>query len=222
MENNPKPERIVAFKDKQSDEARLYSPSVARNRDGIRSTFMETMDAKGHILEIASGTGEHAVFIAKSMPNLMWYPGDPDPTARRSITAWIGASDVSNVQPPHMIDTTRDAWPHETDILFDGLVSINMIHIAPRAAMSGLFEGGRKVLKKGGRLFLYGPFSRNGIHTAASNAAFDASLKSRNVDWGVRDLENDIIPLATANNMDLVRVIDMPANNFSLVFEHGD
>jgi cyclopropane fatty-acyl-phospholipid synthase-like methyltransferase len=197
---------------------RRYSPSAARNRDPIRAAFLAHMPHSGTILEIASGTGEHAIHLAAAVPGVRWWPGDPDPAARASIRAWIAHSRPTNVLPPHAIDAAADVWPVETDGPFDGMVTINMVHIAPFAAAMGLFAGAGRLLRTGGRMFLYGPFSRHGRHTAPSNAEFDANLKTRDPSWGVRDLEHDLMPLARQANLTLSAEVPMPANNFALVF----
>lgn len=213
-------DKQTALEDRAKIAARLLSPSAARNRDPIREIFLKHMPADGVIIEVASGSGEHAVHLAAAAPRLRFRPGDPDPTARASIAAWASQSGLSNIDPPHDADVSSAAWfaPFET---CDGLLSVNMIHIAPFAAAEGLFEGAGRLLRPGGRLFLYGPFSRNGAHTAPSNAAFDASLKSRNPLWGVRDLENEIMPLASKAHLDLVAIETMPAKNFSVIFERA-
>lgn len=209
--------REIALEARDAVEARQFSPSAARNRDPIREAFLAHMPRAGVIIEIGSGTGEHAAHIAAAAPDLLWLPSDPDPASRASIAAWTAHLGLSNVAPPRALDVTRDGW---TDGLpaADGLVSINMIHIAPLEAAQGLFEGAGALLKPDGRLFLYGPFMRDGAHTAPSNEAFDASLKARDAQWGVRDLDREIIPLARAASFTLHAVIAMPANNLSVVF----
>ena len=196
----------------------MFSPSTARNREPIRAVFLKTMHSSGKILEIGAGTGEHAVYLAEALPDVAWLTGDPDETARASISAWIDAAKLPNLCGPHAIDVTETAWGVEDHAPFDGLVSINMIHIAPFAAAQGLFAGASSLLRPGGKLFLYGPFARDGIHSAPSNEAFDASLKSRNVTWGVRDLEREITPLAQKNSLALEDVVEMPANNLCVIF----
>lgn len=208
----------IALEARVNEEARLFSPSAARNRDAIRDAFLVHMPASGTMIEIGAGTGEHAVAIASAAPLLDWRPGDPDAASRASIAAWVAHLKIANIAPPHDADVTKadwsDAFPRAV-----GVLSINMIHIAPFEAARGLFHGATRLLSAGGRLFLYGPFSRNGIHTAPSNEAFDASLKSRDGRWGVRDLDGDIIPLAEKTGFALVAVVAMPANNFSVIFE---
>lgn len=207
----------IALEERGREERRLFSPSAARNRDAIREAFLKTMPKTGDILEIGSGTGEHAVHIAAAAPALRWLPGDPDDASRASIAAWTEHHGLTNVAAPHAFDVTAPGWDQNHPRV-DGVVSINMIHIAPFEAARGLFAGAGRLLQPGGKLFLYGPFARGGAHTAPSNADFDASLKSRDPRWGVRDLELEIAPLAEAAGMALETVIEMPANNLSVIF----
>ncbi|MHA7870869.1 MAG: DUF938 domain-containing protein [Hyphococcus sp.] len=209
---------IVALEDRAEAESRLFSPSAARNRDPIRDVFLQHMPQEGAILEIGGGTGEHAVHLATALPRARWLTGDPDPAARASIAAWIAASGLANLEGPHAIDVTADDWGVEGAGSFSAVVSINMIHIAPFSAAQGLFRGAARLLRPGGKLFLYGPFSREGRHTAPSNEAFDASLKSRDPRWGVRDLEQDIAPLAQENAFSAPVIVEMPANNLTVIF----
>jgi SAM-dependent methyltransferase len=213
-----KPPNSTALEDRQTEGAKLYSPSAARNRDPIRDVFLQTMPRSGRILEIGGGTGEHAVHLAAALPEVDWRTGDPDESARASIAAWIAEAGLANLSGPHAIDVAGPYWGVENDGPFDGLVSINMIHIAPFEAACGLFAGAKRLLRPGGRLFLYGPFSRAGAHTAPSNAAFDESLKARDARWGVRDLEHDIAPLAQENALEQIHLVEMPANNFAAIF----
>jgi len=216
MTKDAKPE--IALEARETSGARLFSPSAARNREAILEVFLAHMPQAGMVLEIGSGTGEHAVHIAAHLPELTWLPGDPDETSRASISAWIAETGLANIAAPHAIDVTIADWAKAVSRPIDAIVSINMIHIAPFAAAEGLIAGAGEILREGGKLFLYGPFSRNGEHTAPSNAAFDASLKARDPSWGVRDLENDIVPLAEKAGLSLEDVVSMPANNFSVIF----
>lgn len=208
----------TALENRAAQGARMFSPSTARNRDPIRDAFLKTMPHVGRILEIGGGTGEHAVHLAAALPGAEWRTGDPDEAARRSIAAWIEDAGLPNLFGPHAIDVTQPDWGVEDLAPFAGVVSINMIHIAPFAAAKGLFAGAARLLEPGGKLFLYGPFSKNGAHTAPSNEAFDASLKARDACWGVRDLDRDLAPLAQKNGLRLDALVEMPANNFSAVY----
>ena len=208
----------TALEDRDTDGARLYSPSAARNRDPIRDVFLRYLPKTGAVLEIGAGTGEHAVHVSAAAPGLRWLAGDPDGAARASIAAHIAAAGIDGLDGPHGIDVCEQNWDKSLEGAFDAVVSINMIHIAPFEAAKGLFAGAGRVLPSGGVLLLYGPFSRNGAHTAATNEAFDASLKSRDPRWGVRDLEHDIAPLAQEHAFQRKAIVEMPANNFTVVF----
>lgn len=218
MTEKSEPPKETALEDRGVAGERLFSPSAARNRDPIRDVFLKTMPNAGNILEIGGGTGEHAVHLAEALPGAVWRTGDPDPSSRASIAGWIAETKLHNLVGPHAIDVTATEWGVEEAAPFDGLVSLNMIHIAPFSAAEGLFAGAGRLLARGGKLFLYGPFSRDGVHTAPSNEAFDASLKTRNANWGVRDLERDIAPLAQKNALTRIDIVEMPANNLSVIF----
>ncbi|MEO1252651.1 MAG: DUF938 domain-containing protein [Pseudomonadota bacterium] len=206
-----------ALETRDADGARLYSPSAARNRDAICEVFLAHAPARGRVLEIGSGTGEHAVRMAGAARGLSWTPSDIDPAARASVAAWTEASGLANIKAPFAIDASAE-WENDVSGPFDLVLSINMIHIAPFEAARGLFRGAGRVLPTGGKLMLYGPFARDGAHISASNEAFDASLKARDPRWGVRDLEHEIAPLAQDNAFARIAVVEMPANNFTVVF----
>ena len=210
-------EKEIALEERGRNERRMFSPSAARNRDPIRDAFLKVMPRAGVILEIGSGTGEHAVHVAAAALELVWRPGDPDAASRESIAAWTEHLGLTNVAAPHAIDVTAADW-EQGGASVDGVVSINMIHIAPISAAEGLIAGAGRLLRPGGRLFLYGPFKRRGAHIAPSNADFDASLKARDPRWGVRDLDFEIVPLAAAAGLALEEIVAMPANNLSVVF----
>jgi len=169
------------------------------------------------VLEIGSGTGEHVVCFAKALPRLVWLPSDPDMGSRASIEAWIVTERLANVRAPVAIDVRRETWDVEDDAPFDAMISLNMIHIAPWDAALGLLAGAGRLLTPDGVLFLYGPFMLDGVHTATSNAAFDADLKRRDKRWGVRDVD-ELVSEATPYGLELREVVKMPANNLSLVF----
>jgi SAM-dependent methyltransferase len=193
----------------------LTSPSVARNRDPILNVLRRVLQPTGTILEIASGTGEHAVHFASELPHLTWQPTDRDPEALRSISAHRASAGLPNLLAPLELDVAASAWPVERA---DAVVSINMVHIAPWAAAEGLMAGAARVLAPGNMLFLYGPFREDGRHTAPSNAVFDESLRARNPEWGVRDLR-DVEALARQHGFVLAERVAMPANNFSVIFQ---
>ncbi|NIF78557.1 DUF938 domain-containing protein [Paraburkholderia sp. Cy-641] len=195
-------------------DARQHSPSAERNGAPILAVLREALPATGRVLEIASGTGEHAVLFAGALPGLDWQPSDADPEARASIAAWSAHAGLPNLRAPLALDVHRPDWGVET---LDAVVCINMIHIAPWSATQALFVGASRRLAEGGVLYLYGPYKRGGAHTAPSNEAFDQWLKSRNLEWGVRDMEA-VVALGAALGLACDEPIAMPANNFSLVF----
>jgi cyclopropane fatty-acyl-phospholipid synthase-like methyltransferase len=192
------------------------SPSTARNRQPILEVLAARLPISARILEIASGAGEHAMFLAEALPGLRWQPSDSDPEARASIAAWRAEAGLANLAAPLAIDAADLAtWPTEP---VDAIVCINMIHISPWAATQGLMAGAGRLLTAGGRLFLYGPYIEADVPTAPSNLAFDESLKSRNPAWGLRDLA-DVAALAAESGLAFAERIAMPANNLVVVFE---
>lgn len=196
-------------------DARLYAPAAARNREPILDVLRPLLPSRGLVLEVASGSGEHVVHFAKSCgPDLIFQPSDPDPGARASIDAWAAALDLGNIRPAIGLDATSDHWPIS---YADAMLCINLIHIAPWPATVGLVRGAADILPLDGVLFLYGPFRRNGCHTAPTNAAFDRDLRMRNPDWGVRDLEA-VAALAESHGFAQPVVEAMPANNLSVIF----
>jgi hypothetical protein len=199
-------------------EGRLRAAATARNKAPIAAVLADWLPAGagGTVLELASGTGEHALHFAAAFPRLAWQPSDPDPRHRRSIEAYRRSEGGPNLLAPLDIDVTAPAWPLPGSV--EAMICCNMIHIAPWTAAEGLFAGAARHLKDGGGLFLYGPFKRYGRHTAASNAAFDASLRAQNPAWGIRDLEA-VTALAAAAGLAAPRIAAMPANNLSLWFE---
>jgi cyclopropane fatty-acyl-phospholipid synthase-like methyltransferase len=198
------------------EDARQFSPSAARNRVPIREVLTRVLPKKGIVLEIGSGTGEHVVCFAKALPRLVWLPSDPDEASRTSIEAWMISEGLTNVRAPVAIDVREEVWGVEDDAPFDAMISLNMVHIAPWEAALGLLAGGKRLLRPDGVLFLYGPFMIGGKHTARTNAAFDADLKQRDPRWGVRDID-DIVSEAMSNGLEVREVVNMPANNLSLV-----
>ena len=190
------------------------APAAERNKDPILDVLRQVLPERGLVLEIASGTGQHAVHFAAALPALSWQPSDPDPANRESIAAYVSMSGLANVAAPLALDAREPNWPIDRA---DAVVCINMIHIAPWAAAEGLVRGAADLLGEGKPLVLYGPFTRGGRHTAPSNADFDASLKRRDAEWGVRDLD-DVTALAQHHGLELERVVAMPANNLTVVF----
>jgi SAM-dependent methyltransferase len=195
-------------------DARLFAPAAARNRQAILDALKLHLPPKGLVLEVASGTGEHVVHFAQACPALTFQPSDPDPQHRASTDAWSATLGLANVRPAIALDVTAEVWPVEGA---DALVCINMIHIAPWTAAEGLMRGAGRVLPPGALLYLYGPYRRDGQHTAPSNAAFDAGLRAQNPAWGVRGLEA-VAALAAAQGLGEPLILEMPANNLSLVF----
>ncbi|MBL8836723.1 MAG: DUF938 domain-containing protein [Alphaproteobacteria bacterium] len=194
------------------------APAAARNREPILAVLREVLPASGLVLEIASGSGEHAMWFAEALPSITWQPSDGDDGARASIAAWRAKGKLPNLREPVALDAAAPGtWPIARA---DAVVCINMIHIAPWAAAEGLFAGASRVLPPGGVLFLYGPYREGGRHTAPSNEAFDADLRRRNPEWGVRDLD-DVTALAARCGFTLARRVAMPANNLSVVFAKG-
>jgi SAM-dependent methyltransferase len=192
----------------------MVAPAAARNRDPILAVLRDVLPARGVVLEIASGSGEHAAYFAQALPGLAWQPSDADAAALASIRAYRDLHGASNLLPPLRIDARDPPWPVEK---VDAVVSINMIHIAPWSACEGLFLGASQALRQGGKLILYGPFNIDGKFTAPSNEAFDQSLRERDQSWGIRDLA-DVAACAARNGMSLVTKVEMPANNLTVVF----
>lgn len=198
-------------------DARLRAPSATRNRDAILAVLRETLPAEGLILEIASGSGEHALYFAGALPTLTFQPSDPSAEARASIAAWIAESGLANIRPPIAIDASSDAWPTSAPA---AILCINMIHIAPWTAAEGLFRHAGALLARGAPLFLYGPFRQPGRPLEPGNLAFDESLRGRDPAWGLRDL-GEVAALAQANGFAGPEIVEMPANNLSVTFRRG-
>jgi len=190
-----------------------HSPSCERNRDPILDVLRRVLPARGAVLEIAAGSGQHAVHFSAALPHLTWQPTDPTEAALASIEAWREDA-KENLLPARRLDVTDDPWPVSRA---DAVVCCNMIHIAPWSACEALLRGAARALPPGGVLYLYGPFKRGGVHTAPSNEAFDAWLKAKDPSYGVRDLEA-VIEAAAAQGFVLREVVEMPANNLSVVF----
>lgn len=197
-----------------SEHQRLSAPAAARNRGPILDVLRTALPPSGFVLEIASGTGEHVIHFAVALPGLEWQPSDPSEPARRSIAGWIEETRLTNILSPLDLDVVREPWPIARA---DAILCINMVHISPWAATEALMRGAGRVLAPGGLLYLYGPYRRDGEHTAQSNATFDADLRNRNAEWGVRNIE-DVAAEAATNGLRLDRIVEMPANNLSLLF----
>jgi SAM-dependent methyltransferase len=195
-------------------DARLFAPSAARNRAPILAVLKPELPATGLVLEIASGSGEHAVHFAAACLALRFQPTDPTTAALASIDAWTKHEALANVLPALQLDAAATDWPVKAA---DVIVCINMIHIAPWAATHGLLAGAARVLPARGLLFLYGPYRRGGANTSQGNIDFDADLRSRDPAWGIRDLEA-ISELAAEGGFTSPRIVEMPANNLSLLF----
>ncbi len=187
---------------------------MARNADPIIDVLRRVLPASGHVLEIASGSGEHALRFAAAFPHLTFQPSDPDPDAVGSIDAWRATRDLPNLQPAVRLDASHDAWPAGPA---DAIICINMVHISAWPATEGLMRGAAATLTAGGLLYLYGPYRQNGLETAPSNEAFDESLRSRNPEWGLRYVDR-IVAEAGSRGLTLAEIVGMPANNLSLIF----
>ena len=194
--------------------AALHYPATRRNREPIRDALANVLPPKGLVLEIASGSGEHAAFFAPAFPGVIWQPSDREPSLLASIRAHAAAAAAANIRPPVLLDIDRSPWPVTAA---DAVIAINMLHVAPSTAGAALFAGAAAILPPRAPVFLYGPFKRAGRHTAPSNDAFDRSLRTQDARWGVRDLD-DVAAVAAGHGFVLDHVIDMPANNLGIVF----
>jgi hypothetical protein len=209
-----------------SSDGRLDAPAFHRNHQAIWAVLQQFFAGKsGDVVEAGSGTGQHVVDFARPIPEIIWWPSDLNEQHLKSIAAWRAHAGLPNVRPPLRIDLSDPAWCPE---MHDGsgpgeLLAVfcaNVIHIAPWRVAEGLFAGAGRYLRADGRLFLYGPFKRSGKHTALSNAVFDSSLRERDPEWGVRDID-DLKKLAANVGLGLVEIAEMPANNLILVFERS-
>ncbi len=210
----------MVFQPEELDEYRLSAPAVARNREPIFKVLLDFLPKSGTVLEIASGTGEHATFLATKMPHLGWLPSDVEGDHLTSIEGWRQKAGGKNLLSPIKLDVIDSCWPVENyapDPPIKAVLAINLLHIAPWEVAEGLFEGAARVLNWGGVLILYGPYRVDGEHTAPSNLAFDQVLINKNPKWGVRDLDS-VKLLARSCGFAAPDVIDMPANNKMLIF----
>jgi hypothetical protein len=208
-------------------DGRLDAAAFHRNHEPIWAVLQKFLAGKsGNVAEVGGGTGQHVVHFAKHTPDIIWWPSDLNERHLKSIEAWRAHTGLSNIRPPLRIDLTDPAWcpamhdssgPAELLAVF----CANVIHIAPWRVAEGLFAGAGRYLRSDGRLFLYGPFKRDGKHTAMSNAVFDTSLREQDADWGVRDIV-DLEKLAAGVGLALVETVQLPANNMILVFGRSD
>jgi SAM-dependent methyltransferase len=191
------------------------TPTAERNKGPILDILARVLPRQGVVLEVASGTGQHVLHFAKALPALAWQPSDPDPELRESIALRVKEQQLANVNRPIDLDVTSLPWPLQTA---DAVVCINMIHVAPWAATLALLEGAKALLPTQHVLFLYGPYRRFGQHTSRSNEQFDSDLRAQDPEWGLRDLEA-VSEAAASSGFVLGEVVEMPANNFSLIFK---
>ncbi|MBC2666069.1 DUF938 domain-containing protein [Novosphingobium flavum] len=198
----------------ETHDARQSAPAALRNREPILAALRDVLPPSGHVLELASGTGEHVVHFARHLPGLEWQPSDPSAPARRSIAAWIAAEGLTNVRLPLALDAIDANWPIDRAA---AMLCINMIHISPWAATEGLLRGAGRILEAGSPLCLYGPFRRAGHPLEPSNAAFDQDLRARNPAWGLREL-GEVERCGETHGLVLERCLAMPANNLFVVF----
>lgn len=198
-----------------TEDHRRHAPATARNRDPIADVLAAVLPASGTVLEIASGTGEHALHFARRFPALTWQPSDPSPDALRSIAAWREAEPLANLAVPVELDAANPLWPVAQA---DAIVCINMIHISPWEATTGLMRGAGAILGAGAPLVLYGPYRRGDLPLEPSNEAFDESLKSRDPRWGLREVDA-VVAEADGQGIGFDRLIEMPVNNLMLLFK---
>jgi SAM-dependent methyltransferase len=219
-------EFVVEFgKDGRPVEAdgRLDAAAFHRNHVPIWAVLEKFLAGQsGDVVEVGSGTGQHVVHFATHTPGITWWPSDLNENHLKSIEAWRAHAGLPNIRRPLRIDLTDPAWcPQMHDGSGPaGLLAVfcaNVVHIAPWRVAEGLFAGAARYLRSDGRLFLYGPFKRDGRHTALSNAVFDTSLREQNPEWGVRDIA-DLEKLAEAVGLALIETTEMPANNMILAF----
>ena len=202
------------FYEEPTAEDRRSAPAAVRNRGPIADVLREWLPERGLILEIASGTGEHAAYFAGQFPELTWQPSDIHPGALASIAAWRAASGLANVLDPLNLDAASSNWPIKHA---DAVLSINMVHISPWASALGLIDGAARLLEKSAPLILYGPWLKSDVPTAPSNMAFDADLRRRDPEWGLRKVE-EFSQAANERGLELEQVRPMPANNMMLLF----
>jgi hypothetical protein len=194
-----------------------HAPATLRNREPILDVLTRVLPARGLLLEVASGTGEHAAYIAPRLPqDLVWQPSEASADALADIDARTDGN--SAIRPAILLNASDEGWPLATA---EAVFCCNMIHIAPWRAAEGLFAGASRILARAAPLVLYGPFKRGGVHTAPSNQAFDEDLRARDASWGVRCLDTGVMPLAERTGFALDEIVAMPANNLTVVFRRG-
>lgn len=202
-------------------DGRLDAPAFHRNIDPIRAVLKAGLRGPGAVLEIGSGSGQHSLALARAFPEHEWWPSDPDPRNLDSIRAWQASAELPNLHPPVQLDVTQP-WPlgapGRPPAVLQAVLCCNVMHIAPWNVAESLFLRAGRHLAEAGQLWTYGPYRVGGVHTAASNAAFDARLRSQNPAWGIRDLEA-LEALAKQAGLRLLQREPMPANNFTLRFE---
>ena len=201
------------FYESAAEGARRSAPAAVRNREPIADVLQEWLPARGLVLEIASGTGEHAAFFAERFPGLEWQPSDVHPDALESVAAWREVAGLPNLRAPLVIDAASADWPIDRA---DAMLSINMVHISPWPSALGLLDGAARLLAPGAPLILYGPWLKDDIETAPSNLAFDADLKRRDPAWGLRRVE-DFVAAAKERGIAIEATRSMPANNLMLL-----
>jgi SAM-dependent methyltransferase len=223
------PQSNASQPDARQPDARQFAPATERNRDPILAVLQQILPATGAILEIASGTGEHAAFFAPQLSPRYWLPSDASPEALDSIRTWQEYGSCETLLSPVMLEVSQSHWPVEVQALLlqpplhqssglNAIVNINMIHISPWSATLGLMAGAGQLLPPNGILYLYGPYRQRGIPTAPSNEAFDEMLRTRDPAWGIRNLE-DVIAVASQHGLQFQESMPMPANNLSVIFK---
>jgi hypothetical protein len=198
-------------------DGKWFIPAAERNKGPILDVLARVLPARGTVLEIASGTGQHVIHFARALPGLTWQPSDQDAELRQSIALRVAEEGLANINAAFDLDVTRLPWPLRSA---DAVLCINMIHVAPWPATLAMLEGAGALLATQQVLFLYGPYRRFGRHTSPSNEQFDYDLRAHDPAWGVRDLEA-VSEAAESHGFALAEIVAMPANNFSLVFKQS-
>ncbi len=201
-----------------NQDKRQYAPATERNQEPIFQVLQRFLPTEGTVLEIASGTGQHANFFASCFPSLRWYPSDPQPICRDSIQAWRDFSPSPNLQLPLNIDVSEENWWSKVPQEIQAIICINMVHISPWKSFLGLIKGAEILLPNNGILYLYGPYFQKEKITAYSNLEFDRYLRSQNADWGLRNLE-EVVLNAEKHRLKCIEIVEMPSNNLSLILQ---